>query len=290
MFLLIGGDSELGAATYRYLERSGFVVEATTRRRNSLGPGKSLLDLSAPMEDWKPPRATRAAGIFAAVARLVDCAADPVGSARINVTQTLALVDKLTVSGIFVIFLSTNQVFDGTTAHVPADAPTKPVSEYGRQKAQTEAAIKERMSKGLPLSIFRVSKTISPDMNLVRDWIDALKRGHEIQAFVDMTLAPVSVDIVSGAIALLLRDQIPGIYQLSGPRDVSYADVAHFLARQVGADSDLVKPISAYSVGMPVGTTPQNTTLDTRLLSERYGIVVPDIWETLSALFFTSRG
>ena len=31
----------------------------------------------------------------------------------INVTQTLALTDKLLARGIYVLFLSTNQVFDG---------------------------------------------------------------------------------------------------------------------------------------------------------------------------------
>ncbi len=289
MFLLIGGDSELGAATHRYLARSGFAVEVTTRRREALGPGKSFLDLSMPLEEWKPPSGVRAAGIFAAVARLVDCAADPVGSARVNVTQTLALIDRLTASGMFAIFLSSNQVFDGTSPHMPPDAPAKPVSEYGRQKAATETAIKERMARGAPLAIFRVSKTISSEMKLIRGWIDAFKRGQKVKAFSDMTLAPVSVDIVSSAIALVLRDQIPGIYQLSGPRDVSYADVARFLAQQIGASEELVEPISAYSVGMPVGTTPENTSLDSRLLRERYGILVPDVWETLSAMFMASH-
>jgi dTDP-4-dehydrorhamnose reductase len=41
----------------------------------------------------------------------------------INVTGTIELIERLVACGICVLFLSTNQVFDGTRAHVPAAAP-----------------------------------------------------------------------------------------------------------------------------------------------------------------------
>ena len=48
------------------------------------------------------------------------------GSAHINVTQTLALIERLLAHGIYVLFLSTNQVFDGETPHVASEAPYAP--------------------------------------------------------------------------------------------------------------------------------------------------------------------
>jgi dTDP-4-dehydrorhamnose reductase len=41
----------------------------------------------------------------------------------INVARTIELVERLVARGIYVLFLSTNQVFDGSRAHVPAAAP-----------------------------------------------------------------------------------------------------------------------------------------------------------------------
>jgi hypothetical protein len=59
-----------------------------------------------------------------------------------------------------------------------------------------------------------------------------------------------------------LQAPVPGIFQLSGPRDVSYAEVADYIARKIGADPALVQRVSAYSAGLPEGSTARNTTLD----------------------------
>ena len=140
MMLLIGGNSEIGAATACYLKAQGLPVRATTRRRDHVSADRPFLDLAAELDDWEPPSGTRSACILAAVARLAACAADPAGSALINVTRMLTLIERLIARDIHVLFLSTNQVFDGSTPDVEPDAPTCPSSEYGRQKACVEAA------------------------------------------------------------------------------------------------------------------------------------------------------
>src|SRR5438128_259674 len=117
MWLLVGGDSEIGAATFRALGVQKLPVATTTRRPERAALDRLILDLASPLEDWQPPAGTCAACIFAAVARLTDCSADPPGSANVNVTQTLALIDRLLARGIYVLFLSTNQVFDGNIPH-----------------------------------------------------------------------------------------------------------------------------------------------------------------------------
>ena len=146
------------------------------------------------MEGWEPPQGATSACVCAAVARLADCAADPQASAHINVSQTLMLVDKLLGRGIYVLFLSTNQVFDGRVPQVPPDAPHSPVSEYGRQKARTESALCEYMARGAPIGILRLAKVVSPHMALLQRWIADLAKGVPISAFTDMTLAPTRID------------------------------------------------------------------------------------------------
>src|SRR5260370_4017083 len=121
MHMLIGTDAEIGAATGRHLSALGLPFVATTRRPGAATGGRIALDLSRQLDGWEPPDGVDAACIFAAVARLAACEADPTGSSHINVTQTLALADRLVARGIYTLFLSTNQVFDGETAQVPAD-------------------------------------------------------------------------------------------------------------------------------------------------------------------------
>ncbi len=92
MFLIVGGDSEIGAAAYRAMKAQGTAVAATTRRSEHVAPDRPFLDLAAPLDDWAPPPGTQAVCLCAAIARLAACADDPEGSAHINVVQTLALV------------------------------------------------------------------------------------------------------------------------------------------------------------------------------------------------------
>lgn len=279
MWLLIGGDSEIGSATHRYLKDRGIASAATTRRKDRVAAGRPFLDFAAPLDDWEPPAGTTAACFFAAIARIAACDADPQGSAHVNVTQTLALADKLMARGISVVFLSTNQVFDGTVGNVAVDAPHSPITEYGRQKARAEDGFGARMAEGRSASILRLAKIVSPDMPLLRGWIDTLQAGKQIRAFSDMTMAPTETDMVAAAIAALMKDAACGIFQLTGPRDVSYADIGRYLAEKLGADPALVIESNTAEAGLPPGTSRMHTTLDSSRLRNSYGIAAPDTTE-----------
>jgi dTDP-4-dehydrorhamnose reductase len=287
--LIVGGDSEIAIAATAHLRASGYAVAATTRRPERVSADRPFLDLSQPIEDWSIPDGTSAAFFFAAVARLNECANNPQTSALVNVTGTIALADKLLARSIPILFLSTDKVFDGTRPHVPAATPPCPVSEYGRQKAATEAALSERLRAGAPVTVLRLAKIVSPGMALLRQWIVDLAGGKSIRAFDDMMMAPTPVAMVAMAIERLLAEPGPGIFQLSGPRDVAYSEVAAYLARDLGADPGLVEPVSAYSAGLPPGSTARHTTLDSSALRERFGIAVPDAWAVIHELGETCR-
>lgn len=281
MFLIVGGDSEIGTAAYRAMLAQGLAAAATTRRRELVAAGRPFLDLAAEISSFEPPPQTQAVCICAAIARITACAADPNGTAFVNVDQTLALADKFLTRGIYVLFLSTNQVFDGRTPYVKPDAPYSPMSEYGRQKARTEAALRDGTARGAPAGILRLAKVVSTRMPLLDGWINSLSAGKPINAFRDMMLAPTPTHLVCEAIIALLKDRLSGVFQFTGPRDVSYAAVAQFLAGRIGAPPSLVTETSARSLGLPEGATPPNTTLDSRLIYERFALRVPDAWEVI---------
>jgi dTDP-4-dehydrorhamnose reductase len=287
--LLVGGDSEIGAATARLLRRRGVTLAATTRRRERLAPDRPFLDLGLPLGDWQPAPGTRAACLCAAIPRLADCARDPERSARINVEGTLTLADRLLGLGIAVLFLSSDKVFDGSRPQVPAATPTCPQSEYGRQKAAVEQALGRRLAAGAPVAILRLAKVVSPGMALLRQWSESLAAGRAIRAFGDMMMAPTPAATAAAAIAGLLAEPAHGIFQLSGPSDVAYSEVALHLACRIGVDPRLVECVSAASAGLPPGSTARHTTLDSTALRERCGIVVPDAWTVIDAVVETCR-
>jgi dTDP-4-dehydrorhamnose reductase len=283
MFLVVGVNSEIGSAAARLMRDRGGRVWATTRQPVT-SPDQLQLDFSSPVADFGIPEGVHSACIFVAVARLAACEADPVGSARINVEQTVALVDLLAARGVYTLFLSTNQVFNGDSPDVPADAPLSPISEYGRQKAQAERMLRARIADGAPIGVLRLAKVVSPGMALTATWTRELSAGRPIRAFTDMTMAPIPVELVAMSIARMMEDRLPVIAQLTGPRDVAYAEVGRFLAEKIGADPRLVEPVSALENGMPHGSTPRHTTLDSSYLATRYGLTVPDAFDVIGEL------
>ncbi len=274
MFLIVGADSRIGGAVLSACHAEEVPAVGTTR--GVAGPGRVRLDLDALPPDWRPPAAVRAACVAAAVTRLADCEADPVAAERVNVAGTVELVRRLAACGVHALFLSSNQVFDGRMPHMPADAPRTPVSVYGRQKARAEWALERMMAQGAPVGILRLSKVVWPDMKLLADWRRRLGAGAPVQAFADMALAPVPLAAAARAIVALLGARDRGVAQLSGPRDLSYAEAGRIVADLLGADPALVAPGSSPVSLRRAGATPTHTTLDSRLLAERHGIAVAD--------------
>jgi dTDP-4-dehydrorhamnose reductase len=283
MFLIVGGNSEIGSATAKLVRARGATAITTTRRPDA-DFGEVHLDLASPVDDFTVPAGVRCACIFVAIARLAACEADPAGSHRINVTQTVALADRLTDMGIYTLFLSTNQVFGGNRPKVPADASFAPASEYGRQKAEAERLLRARMANGAPIGILRFAKVVSPGMTLIANWNKELAAGRSIRAFHDMAMAPTPVDLAAAVIARMMEDRSSVIAQMTGPRDVTYLEVGRFLAREMGVDPRAVEPVGALESGMPPGATPRNTTLDSSYVAESYGITVPDAFDVIKAL------
>lgn len=280
-FLLVGGDSEIAGAALAVLRAARLPANVTTRRRDTLCTGRVFLDLTAQPGDWRPPEGTSACCIFAAVGHLVACARDPAGSAAVNCAGTIALVERLAAGGAHVLYLSTDKIFDGSRPLVPADALPAPRSEYGRQKARTDLHLQGMIARGAPVGILRLARIVPRGWALVRQWRDDLAAGRVVRPFRDMMTAPTLDRVAAAAIVALLRTRETGIWQLSGAHDVSYAEIASFIAERIGADPDLVQPVAAASAGMPEGSTPRHTTLDCSALGNCFGISPQDPREVI---------
>jgi dTDP-4-dehydrorhamnose reductase len=281
VFLIIGGDGEVGQALAAHFRAAALPFMCSTRRTVA-APGWMHLDLAAIPPDWSPPKGTQAACISAAVARLAACEAEPAAAARVNVDGAIAVTERLVARGIYTLFLSTNQVFDGTVPYVAAEAALCPVSIYGRQKAQTETTLRAMMARGAPVGILRLSKVVSLAMQLFISWRDSLAAGRPVTAFADMTFAPVPAALVTEGIMAMLRGRETMVAQLTGPRDITYLEAARHIALRQCADPALVLPGSASALGLAPGSIPTHTTLDSRHLRDTWRIIVPDALEVVN--------
>jgi len=272
--LVIGADGAIGTAVAARLEAAGAAVARTSRRGTS---ADIPLDLAALPATWSPPPGISAAVLCAAVTSTEACRDRPDEARRVNVEGTLELGRRLADAGVRIVFLSTNLVFDGSTAFTPATAARCPRTAYGRMKAEAE----ERLLALGGTTVIRLTKVIGRTLPVIDRWRDSLARDEPIRPLSDLVIAPVSLDLATTVIAAAARETVGPILQVSARADVSYADVATRLAACWGASPDLVLPTSAAELGLAIEHLPLHTTLDASAVRDRLGIEPPDPWAAI---------
>lgn len=256
--LIVGVDAMIGSALYARLKLDGTEVHGTSHAGKN--PGDIILDLAGDPKTWPPLPKADVAYFCAAVSKLDACENDPKAAHKVNVTGTLALARRLAESGAFTVFLSSNHVFDGTKPHRKAGEPPSPITEYGRQKAETEKGI-----TGLQGAVLRLTKVIAPGDPRIGAWHKDLKEGKSVTAFADIFLSPVTLQNVLGALTSIGQTRVPGIYQISGKEDFSYFDLARAVARHTKADEARVTAGSGAAAGIPAAFRPRYSSYEIRL-------------------------
>jgi dTDP-4-dehydrorhamnose reductase len=287
-FLIVGGDSMVARALAGELARRGIEHHASTRRSADVSPERPFVDLANGNWDQALRGSYRWVIICAAIARIEACAQDPETAQRVNADNMVALAHALADRGSSVLYLSTNQVFDGRTPFIAGTAPTSPMTAYGASKAAGERKLRELVPTA---AILRLSKVLEPDNALFAGWIRQLRNGATISPFADMTLAPVSQDTVTEALlSICLRADTPaGIWQLSAANELTYAEAAAYVAVQLGLTPSRIRAAATADSGLLSDPPPLHTTLDTSRL-KRLGVAAPDCRRALDMIVARNRG
>ncbi len=274
---VIGGDGAIGAALLRRLHSDGVAAVASTRRAAPDASDRFRLDLADDLHGFRLPDCDVLV-LAAAMTRLADCRENPEAARRINVEAPVALAQMGIHRGAFVIFLSTNQVFDGSRAGVSCDEPTNPRSAYGAMKSEAENRLR---ALNRDVAIVRLSKVIGRHLGLFEDWRKRLSADEPIDAFVDLVMAPIAIDKVVAGLEAIGLQRAGGIWHLGGREDISYYEAARHLARRLGAPPALVRAASATEKGIPAVERPPHTALHPGSIDALTGVVIDDAFAEL---------
>lgn len=276
--LVVGADGAMGQALAARLEDAGATVYRTSRRIKPEGSPELHLDLAAGVEEWQPPSPIGLAYLCAGVTSLAACSADPLGTALVNVTNTLHLARRLSAQGKFVVYVSTNLVFDGEQAFQSDSSPYSPRCEYARQKVEVEKGL---LGLGAGVAVLRVTKVLAPDAPLFRGWLRDLRLGRAVQAFTDLVMAPVTTAYVTTALVRIGTSRLAGVFQVTGDRDISYAEAGRYMAERLRVDPGLVHGIRSEEEGIVIEVRPRHTTLDGARAEAELGMRPQDVWQAI---------
>ncbi|MBY0238275.1 MAG: sugar nucleotide-binding protein [Burkholderiaceae bacterium] len=232
--LVVGADSQVGAALLAGLPSARYDVAGTSRRPHSAD--RYFYDLAQP-EHQLPLHQFDTVVLCAAVSNMARCDNEPDVCRRLNVDHTCRLIGDAVAAGCYVVFLSSNTVFDGSQPFYAPHDPVAPLNNYGRFKLAVEqyiAALPAGPGAGAA-AVLRLSKVITADAPFIVNWERAAAAGEAVRAFSNKLLSPIALEQVVAGIATMIDWRQDGLYHLAGDEELSYADFArrHFAADPV---------------------------------------------------------
>tara|TARA_B100001559_G_scaffold307755_1_gene300252 strand:- start:44 stop:904 length:861 start_codon:yes stop_codon:yes gene_type:complete len=276
--LIIGGDSYLGSHVEKKLRINSFNVFSTSRKveNNNL-----YLDLIDDPKNWpKIKKNIDVAIICAGITSVKECKYNDY-SYKINVLSTIELIENLVKNDIFVLFISSSQVFDGDIPLYPRENSFNPVSIYGYQKSLVENYIKKNF---VNKSILRISKIISKEFIFFNLLDKKLRNNEKLNVFKNYFLSPVSIDMACKIILDIVNYKKDGIYHLSTKDQISYFELATIYSNKFNLNSNLINSINIKAKEIDLDKIPKFSSLEMKKEEKIFKLTQPSYLKTLKNL------
>lgn len=238
---------------YALLDQPGVEVVATARGANRLirktGYTYAELDLtaSAAMEAIISHEQPDVVIHCAALTQVDYCQEHPEECEAVNYTavkQLKALCDKHKA---FMVFLSTDFVFDGSAGPYKEGDTAQPLSVYGKYKLMAEEAV---LSGDHPAGVVRTILVYGITDGMSRSNIvlwakKALESGQPINVVNDQYRMPTLAEDLATACISMARQRAAGIFHISGKDYMSVYEIVQRVAAHYKLSMDRVTPVTS---------------------------------------------
>ena len=284
--LVTGREGQLGRSlAERAAAHPNLELVATSRAEADLSSTGSIAAVIAAL---RPDLVINAAAYTA-----VDQAEEePALAFRINAEGAGEAAVAARQVGAAFIQMSTDYVFDGEAAEpYREEAPTNPLSVYGRSKLAGEEAVRAANPAHL---ILRTAWVYSPfGRNFLKSMVGAASSRDSLSVVDDQLGTPTSaLDLADGilAVARAWHDEPAqgrgNVYHLAGPEQVSWCAFARAImdeCRRLGLPAADVLPIST-AEWPTAAIRPRTSALDSAKFARDFGFAMPQLRDSLATV------
>lgn len=247
--LVIGGSGQVGEHLLWCLQAKG--EQAFGAYCSHARPGMYQVDVRNPAAVTELLLKLRPGIVYlAASMNDVDyCELHPDEAYEINVAALGNVVRSVNNVGAYLVFFSSDYVFDGARGPYSETDPARPLCVYGFQKVLAEHYITLHSKKYLIVRSTVVYGWESQGKNFVQRLVGRLSRGERVRVPVDQVGSPTYAPNLAEAVVELTEKGCLGLFHVVGPRLASRYDLAVAAAEAFGLDAALVEPVSTGDLG-----------------------------------------
>lgn len=198
-------------------------------------------------------------------------------------TRNLALACR--EAGCYLVYVSTNAVFDGSSAPYRESDPVRSVNKYGQIKIECEKLVSQllkRFSIVRPILMYGWNHPVGR-MNPVTWLLDRLMRGEVVHMVNDVYENPLYNLQCGQAIWEMIRKKPSGAIHVAGSEVLNRYEFALKVAKVFGLDVSLIRPVES-SFFPSIAPRPKNTSFVTERVEQELELEPWDVERGLHSM------
>lgn len=180
----------------------------------------------------------------AALTDVDKCELDKELAWKINVEGTRNIAESVRENHAFLVYISTDYVFDGEKGHYEEADTTHPINYYGLTKLKAEELVKELAEEYCiaRASVIYGSTPAAGKINFALWVLNKLGRNEQVRIVTDQWNSPTLNTNLAEMTLEIIRRKLNGIFHLSGATRINRYDFAKQIAQTFNVDANLVNP------------------------------------------------
>ena len=244
-YLVTGSAGLIGNQLVHDLEKSGEIVYScynNVKPIHGIPIQLDLLDLEKIHKIFKKIQPDIVIH-SAALTDVEKCEVEQKLANSLNVTATEVIAKEVEQIGSYLMYISTDYVFDGNKGLYKETDLTNPVNNYGKTKLSGEKIMENKNSSwsiirtSTPFGLHSFKKTFPI-------WVyENLKNMKKINILEDQFTSPTYVPNLSKMVFEIISRNLEGFFHLSGSTKISRFEFAKMIATKFNLDSTLLNPV-----------------------------------------------
>jgi len=263
--LITGASGLLGSKLCELAIRKNYEVYSAYSQHKPLHGTQIRFDVSNKnavekiFEKIKPEAVVHAA----ALTNVDKCELEKELAWKTNIEGTENIAKSCKKHQVFLVYVSTDYVFDGEKGMYKETDKPAPINYYGLTKLKGEESVKNLTNKyciARP-SVIYGSIPATGKINFALWLLDKLKRKEKAKIVTDQWNSPTLNTNLANEILEVLERKLTGIFHLAGATRLSRHEFAKLLAETFSLDRNLIKPVSSKEISW-IAKRPKDSSLN----------------------------
>jgi len=189
------------------------------------------------------------------------CEKEKTSASEINTKATEIIAKECSKLNSFLVYVSTDYVFDGNLGMYKEDDVTNPLGFYGKSKLEGEKVV-QNFSTNWCIARTSTPFGLHPTKKSFPMWvIENLQKQKQIDVLIDQFTSPTYIPNLSRMLIEISERHITGIIHTVGASKISRYQMASMVSDKLNLDSTLLKQISIDEMKW-VAQRPKDSSLD----------------------------